>query len=106
MEFPAFKDKIRKAAGESSKEFSLEAVVRSAARRMLRGALESEVTEFLQWLPGEKVFVSSEQERTRAASDVGETQFCDVGRRDAFYRNSLRKQRANSLHTHARLASR
>jgi len=35
-------------------EFSLEAVVRSAAQRMIQGALEAEVTEFLQRLPGEK----------------------------------------------------
>lgn len=34
--------------------FSLEAVVRSAAQRMIQGALEMEVTEFLQRLPGEK----------------------------------------------------
>ena len=35
-------------------EFSLEAVVRSAAQRMIQGALEAEVTEFLERLPGEK----------------------------------------------------
>lgn len=35
-------------------EFSLEAVVRAAAQRMIQGALEAEVTEFLQRLPGEK----------------------------------------------------
>lgn len=35
-------------------EFSLEAVVRSAAQRMIQGALEAEVTEFLGRLPGEK----------------------------------------------------
>lgn len=34
--------------------FSLEDVVRSAAQRMIQGALEAEVTEFLQRLPGEK----------------------------------------------------
>lgn len=39
---------------ERSGEFSLEAVVRSAAQRMIQGALEAEVTEFLQRLPGEK----------------------------------------------------
>lgn len=35
-------------------EFSLEAVVRSAAERMIQGALEAEVTEFLGRPPGEK----------------------------------------------------
>jgi transposase-like protein len=35
-------------------EYSLEAVVRSAAQRMIQGALEAEVTEFLGRLPGEK----------------------------------------------------
>jgi transposase-like protein len=35
-------------------EFSLEAVVRSAAQRMIQGALEAEVTEFLQRLPGQR----------------------------------------------------
>ena len=35
-------------------EFSLEAVARSAAQRMIAGALEAEVTEFLGRLPGEK----------------------------------------------------
>lgn len=35
-------------------EFSLEAAVRGAAQRMIQGALEAEVTEFLQRLPGEK----------------------------------------------------
>jgi putative transposase len=34
--------------------FSLEAMVRSAAQRMIQAALEAEVTEFLQRLPGEK----------------------------------------------------
>jgi len=34
--------------------FSLEDVVRSAAQRMIQGALEAEVTEFLQRMPGEK----------------------------------------------------
>ena len=34
--------------------FSLEAVVRTAAQRMIQGALEAEVTEFLQRMPGEK----------------------------------------------------
>ena len=41
--------------GEAASEgFSLESVVRSAAQRMIQGALEAEVTEFLQRLPGEK----------------------------------------------------
>lgn len=35
-------------------EVSLEALVRTAAQRMIQGALEMEVTEFLQRLPGEK----------------------------------------------------
>lgn len=35
-------------------EFSLEAVVRSAAQRMIQGALEAEVTEFLRRLPNQK----------------------------------------------------
>lgn len=39
---------------KGSGEFSLEAVVRSAAQRMIQGALEIEVTEFLGRLPGEK----------------------------------------------------
>ena len=39
---------------ESRGEFSLEAVVRSAAQRMLSGALEAEVAEFLGRLRGEK----------------------------------------------------
>lgn len=34
--------------------FSLEELVRSAAQRMIEGALEAEVTEFLERLPGEK----------------------------------------------------
>lgn len=34
--------------------FSLENVVRSAAQRMIQGALEAEVAEFLQRMPGEK----------------------------------------------------
>jgi transposase-like protein len=39
---------------ESVKEFSLEAAVRSAAQRMLNGACEAEVDEFLGRLRGEK----------------------------------------------------
>lgn len=39
---------------ERSGGFSLEAVVRTAAQRMIQGALEAEVTEFLQRLPFEK----------------------------------------------------
>lgn len=39
---------------EGGGEFSLEAVVRTAAQRMIQGALEAEVTEFLGRLPGEK----------------------------------------------------
>ena len=34
--------------------FSLEGLIRSAAQRMIEGALEMEVTEFLQRLPGQK----------------------------------------------------
>lgn len=40
---------------EELSAFSLEAMVRSAAQRMIQAALEAEVTEFLQRLPGEKV---------------------------------------------------
>jgi len=40
--------------GEQPSGFSLEALVRSSAQRMLQGALETEVTEVLQRLPGEK----------------------------------------------------
>jgi transposase-like protein len=39
---------------EELSAFSLEAMVRSAAQRMISAALEAEVTEFLQRLPGEK----------------------------------------------------
>jgi putative transposase len=39
---------------ENLSPFSLEAIVRSAAQRMIQAALEAEVTEFLQRLPGEK----------------------------------------------------
>ena len=39
---------------ETGGGFSLEAVVRSAVQRMIQGALEAEVTEFLGRLPGEK----------------------------------------------------
>lgn len=42
--------------------FSLEAMVRSSAQRMIQGALEAEVTEFLQRLPGQR---SSEAEGFR-----------------------------------------
>lgn len=42
--------------------FSLEALVRSSAQRMIQGALEAEVTEFLQRLPGQR---SSETEGFR-----------------------------------------
>lgn len=47
-------DKEIEGGNASLTEFSLEAVVRSAAQRMIQGALEAEVTEFLQRLPGEK----------------------------------------------------
>ncbi len=43
-------------------EFSLEAVVRSVAQRMIQGALEAEVTELLQRLPGQR---SSDAEEFR-----------------------------------------
>ena len=39
---------------EGSGGFSLEVLARSAAQRMIEGALEMEVTEFLQRMPGEK----------------------------------------------------
>ena len=39
---------------EGGEGFSLESLVRSAAQRMIHGALEAEVTEFLERLPGEK----------------------------------------------------
>lgn len=39
---------------ENLSPFSLEAMVRSAAQRMIQAALEEEVTEFLERLPGEK----------------------------------------------------
>lgn len=39
---------------ENLSPFSLEAMVRSAAQRMIQAALEAEVTEFLERLPGEK----------------------------------------------------
>lgn len=42
-----FDNGIEEESGELT-EFSLEAVVRSAAQRMIAGALEAEVTEFLQ----------------------------------------------------------
>lgn len=42
------------ASDENMSPFSLEAVVRSAAQRMIQAALEAEVTEFLERLPGEK----------------------------------------------------
>ncbi len=38
----------------SDSGFCLESLVRSAAQRMIQGALEAEVTEFLGRLPGEK----------------------------------------------------
>ena len=41
-------------SGENMSPFSLEAMVRSAAQRMIQAALEAEVTEFLERLPGEK----------------------------------------------------
>lgn len=44
---------IERAEGLSA--FSLEAMVRSAAQRMIQAALEAEVSEFLQRLPFEKV---------------------------------------------------
>lgn len=40
--------------------FSLEAMIRSAAQRMIAAALEAEVTEFLQRLPGEKTDLADE----------------------------------------------
>lgn len=40
---------------ENLSSFSLEALVRSAAQQMIQAALEAEVTEFLERLPGEKV---------------------------------------------------
>lgn len=46
-----------KGIGEESgglEEFSLEDVVRGAAQRMIQGALEVEVTEFLQRLRGQR----------------------------------------------------
>lgn len=49
-----FFDKENRGENGAQAEFSLEAVVRSAAQRMIQGALEAEVTEFLQRLPGEK----------------------------------------------------
>lgn len=48
-----FDKEISKENGELT-EFSLEAVVRSAAQRMVQGALEAEVTEFLARLPNQK----------------------------------------------------
>ena len=42
------------ASGENISPFSLEAMVRNAAQRMIQAALEAEVTEFLERLPGEK----------------------------------------------------
>lgn len=42
-------------ASENMSPFSLEAMVRNAAQRMIQAALEAEVTEFLERLPGEKV---------------------------------------------------
>lgn len=39
---------------EELSAFSLEAMVRSAGQRMISVALEAEVTEFLERLPGEK----------------------------------------------------
>ncbi|MGH9425537.1 MAG: IS256 family transposase, partial [Terriglobia bacterium] len=39
---------------EVSEGYSLESLVRSAAQRMIEGALEAEVTEFLGRMPGEK----------------------------------------------------
>lgn len=48
-------DNEMKASGENMSPFSLEAMVRSAAQRMIQAALEAEVTEFLERLPGEKV---------------------------------------------------
>lgn len=39
---------------EASGEYTLESIVRSAAQRMIQGALEMEVTEFLGRMPGEK----------------------------------------------------
>ncbi len=40
--------------------FSLEAMIRSAAQRMIAAALEAEVTEFLGRLPGEKAASAQE----------------------------------------------
>jgi transposase-like protein len=49
-----FFDKEILEESENGGEFSLEAVVRTAAQRMIQGALEAEVTEFLQRLPFQK----------------------------------------------------
>ncbi len=47
-------DNEKGAENGSQETFSLESVVRSAAQRMIQGALEMEVTEFLGRLPGVK----------------------------------------------------
>lgn len=57
-----FFDKAAEAESGAQTGFSLEAMVRSAAQRMIQGALEAEVTEFLQRMPGER---SSEAEGFR-----------------------------------------
>ncbi len=57
---------IERAEGLSA--FSLEAMVRSAAQRMIQAALEAEVSEFLQRLQFEKVAENFRGYRGRSSS--------------------------------------